>query len=213
MTNKEIYTTIDQILNILENNFKYKFGQKIPYDDVYEMINDLYILFQNFENRTKECGQLVIKRYIPLIDLLIKVDGNPEHVIKYEEILKYSYKIGARISLEHYMVYREWNEPEKEKFFEPRYNILSGYIHFLQEIDTNPNFLTLIFNAPSGYGKTYPEKVSEAWSYGACDERGTILSLCSNDEVVKGGSRVVIDEIKSEHFGEVFPHLKYDKED
>ena len=213
MTNKEIYTTIDQILNILENNFKYKFGQKIPYDDVYEMINDLYILFQNFENRTKECGQLVIKRYIPLIDLLIKVDGNPEHVIKYEEILKYSYKIGARISLEHYMVYREWNEPEKEKFFEPRYSILSGYIHFLQEIDTNPNFLTLIFNAPSGYGKTFPEKISEAWSYGACDERGTILSLCSNDEVVKGGSRVVIDEIKSEHFGEVFPHLKYDKED
>lgn len=153
MTNKEIYTTIDQILNILENNFKYKFGQKIPYDDVYEMINDLYILFQNFENRTKECGQLVIKRYIPLLDLLIKVDSNPEHVIKYEEILKYSYKIGARISLEHYMVYREWNEPEKEKFFEPRYNILSGYIHYLQEIDTNPNFLTLIFNAPSGYGK------------------------------------------------------------
>ena len=213
MTNKEIYTNIDQILNILENNFKYKYGEKIPYDDVFEMIKDLYILFQNFENRTKECGQVIIKRYIPLLDLLIKVDNNPDHVIKYEEILKYSYKVGARISLEHYMVYREWNEPEKEKFFEPRYNILSGYIHFLQEIDTNPNFLTLIFNAPSGYGKTFPEKISEAWSYGGADERGTILALCSNDEVVKGGSRVVIDEIKSEHFGEVFPHLKYDKED
>lgn len=213
MDSKEIYSNIDKILTILENNFRYKYGKKIPYPDVFELINDLYVLFQNFENHKKECGNLVIKRYIPLLDLMIKVDTNPQHIQEYEKILRYSYKIGARISLEHYMVFREWYEPEKEKFFEPRYNILSGYIHYLQEIDTNPKFLTLIFNAPSGYGKTYPEKISEAWSYGACDERGTILALCSNDEVVKGGSRVVIDEIKSEHFGEVFPHLKYDKED
>ena len=212
MTNKEIYINIDKILTILENNFKYKFGKKIPYEDVFEMIKDLYILFQNFENRTKECGQLIIKRYIPLLDLMIKVDTNTSHLEEYERMLKYSYKVGARVSLEHYMVYREWNEPEKEKFFEPRYSILSGYIHYLQEIETNPNFHTLIFNAPSGYGKSYPEKISEAWSFGI-DDKGTILSLCSNDEVVKGGSRVVIDEIKSEHFGEVFPHLKYDKED
>ena len=213
MDSKEIYSNIDKILTILENNFRYKYGKKIPYSDVFELINDLYVLFQNFENHKKECGNLVIKRYIPLLDLMIKVDTNPQHIQEYEKILRYSYKIGARISLEHYMVFREWYEPEKEKFFEPRYNILSGYIHYLQQIDTNPKFLTLIFNAPSGYGKTYPEKISEAWSYGACDERGTILALCSNDEVVKGGSRVVIDEIKSEHFGEVFPHLKYDKED
>lgn len=212
MTNKEIYNTIDQILTILENNFKYKFGKKIPYEDVYEMIKDLYVLFQNFENKTKECGQTIIKRYIPLLDLMVKVDTNPKHLEDYATILKYSYKVGARVSLEHYMVYREWDEPEKEKFFEPRYNILSGYIHYLQEIEMNPNFHTLIFNAPSGYGKTFPEKVSEAWSYGI-DDKGTTLALCSNDEVVKGGSRVVIDEIKSESFGDVFPHLKYDKED
>lgn len=153
MTNKEIYKTIDEILTILENNFKYKYGKKIPYNDIFEMIKDLYILFQNFENRTKECGQLIIKRYIPLLDLMIKVDGDASHLEEYEKILKYSYKVGARVSLEHYMVYREWNEPEKEKFFEPRYNILSGYIHYLQEIEVNPNFHTLIFNAPSGYGK------------------------------------------------------------
>ena len=212
MEDRELYNTITEILTILENNYRYNYGKKMPYNDVYDMIRDLYVLFQNFEHNKKECGNLIIKRYIPLLDLLIKIDNNEEHLIEYENMLKYAYKIGARISLEHYMVYREWNEPEKDKFFEPRYNILAGYVHFLQEIDTNPNFHTLIFNAPSGYGKTYPEKISEAWSYGI-DDTGTILSLCSNDEVVKGGSRTVIDEIKSEHFGEVFPHLKFDKED
>lgn len=212
MSEKEIYESIDKLLTILENNFRYKYGKKISFEDIFEMINDLYVLFQNFETRTKECGELAIKRYIPLLDLLLKVDSNPNHSVEYLKILKYAYKLGARISLEHYMVYREWDEPDNEKFFEPRYNILAGYIHYLQEISCNPKFHTLIFNAPSGYGKTFPEKISEAWDFGI-DETGSILALCSNDDVVKSGSRTAIDEIKSEHFGEVFPHLKYDEED
>ena len=134
MTNKEIYNAIDKTLTILRNNFKYKFGKKIPYDEIYEMIKDLNVLFNNFENNTKECGEIVINRYIPLLDLLIKIDTNPNHLVDYEKFLKYAYKLGARVSLQHYMVYREWDEPEKEKFFEPRYNILVGYIHYLQEL-------------------------------------------------------------------------------
>lgn len=209
---KEIYIAIDKILTILENNFKYSYGKKIPFDEVFEMMKDLYALFCNFESETKECGKFVIKRYIPLLDLLVKIDTNPNHLVEYEKHLKNAYKLGARVSLEHYMVYREWEEPEKEKFFEPRYNILCGYIHYLQELELNPKFTTLIFNAPSGYGKTFPKKISEAWCFGI-DDTGTILSLCSNDDIVKAGSRTVIDEIKSECFGEVFPHLQWNEND
>lgn len=212
MQEKEIYNSIDKLLSILENNFRYKFTKKIPFEDIFEIVNDIYKLLTNYEQKTKECGQIVIKRYIPLLDLLIKIDNNEKRLIQYLKLLKYSYKIGSRISLEHYMVYREWDEPEKEKFFEPRYNILSGYIHFLQEMAINPNFTDLIFNAPSGYGKTFPEKIAEAWSFGI-DDTGAMLALCSNDDVVKAGSNLAMTEIKSEHFGEVFPHLKYDEND
>ena len=212
MEEKEIYKAIDSTLTILENNFRYAWGKKIPFEEVFEMIKDLHVLFCNYERNTKECGKIVVKRYIPLLDLLIKVDTNPNHSLEYVNYLKYAYKLGARVSLEHYMVYREWDEPEKEKFFEPRYNILSGYIHYLQELECNPNFHTLIFNAPSGYGKTYPKKISEAWSFGISNT-GAMLSLCSNDDVVKSGSRTVIDEIKSDSFGEVFPEMKYDETD
>ena len=212
MEDYKLYKTIDELLTILENNYRYSYGKKISFDEVFEMIKDLYILIQNVEKNTKKTGDIVIKRYIPLLDLLIKVDTNPKHSEKYDEILKYSYKIGARVSLEHYMVYREWNIPENEKFFEPRYNILVGYMHYLQELEVNPEFTTLIFNAPSGYGKTYPKKVSEAWSFGI-DNTGAMLSLCSNDDVVKSGSRTVIDEIKSEWFGEVFPNMKWSEDD
>ena len=209
---KKIYKTIDELLTILENNFRYSYGRKIPMKDVFEMVKDINVLTINFEKNVKECGKLVIKRFIPLLDLLIKIDTDPNHFPEYEKMLKNAYKLGARISLEHYMVYREWDEPEKEKFFEPRYRILIGYIHYLQELECNPNFHTLIFNAPSGYGKTYPKKISEAWSFGV-DNKGAVLSLCSNDDVVKSGSRTVIDEIKSEAFGEVFTDMKYEETD
>lgn len=59
---------------------------------------------------------------------------------------------------------------------------------------------------------TYPEKISEAWSFGK-DPTGTILSLCSNVDVVKGGSATVRDEMKSEKFGDVFPKMRFSKED
>ena len=214
MNKEELKTkkTIVEILDILTNNFRYSYGKKISFEDIFEMMKDLYSLFSNFEDNVQECGELVIKRYIPLLDLLVQVDTNPNHYQEYAKQLKFAYKLGARISLEHYMIYREWDEPEKEKFFEPRYNILAGYVHYLQELECNPNLRVLIFNAPSGYGKTYPKKVSEAWSFGI-DNEGAFLSLCSNDDVVKSGSRTVIDEMKSDAFGEVFPKMKWNEED
>ena len=56
------------------------------------------------------------------------------------------------------------------------------------------------------------EKLHEAFSYGV-DPTGTCLYLCSNDDVVKGGSRTVLEVIKSERFGQVFKEMKYDKAD
>ena len=212
MKDKQIYKTIDEILTILENNFRYKFGEKISYQDIFDMMNDLYALLQNYENNIQKCGEIATKRYIPLLDLLIKLDNNTNHLVEYEKMLKYAYKLGARISLEHYFVYREWEIPDKDKFFAPRFPAICGYIHFLQEIVLNPKFTDLIFNAPAGFGKTFPEKICEAWSFGI-DSTGAILSLCSNDTVVKNGSALVRQEIKSDAFGEVFPKMKYDKDD
>ena len=48
MSDKQIYETIDKILTILEQNFKYDYGKKIPYDDIYDMMNDLYSLFCSY---------------------------------------------------------------------------------------------------------------------------------------------------------------------
>lgn len=209
----QIRKYIDEYLAILIANFDVKTKKKISYNEIFELISDLHGLFNLYAEKNHiEAGKLVIKKYIPLLDMLIKIDKNKDNCAKYEQYIKNAYRIAARISFEHYMIYREWDERMEDRFFAPRYEAIIGYIHYLQEIVYNPKFQLLIFNAMSGFGKTYPEKISEAWAFGV-DPTRTVLSLCSNEDVVKGGSRTVIDEIKSEWFGEVFPNLRWSEED
>ena len=213
MKNDNFEEYIIKYFEILEANFgkKIKDTDRIPLKKVFEMVEDLNsMISQLFEKKPVEAGKLSKLRYIPLLNYLIKVDKTQKE--KYNEIIYNAYRMASRVSLEHYFIYREWNEPVKEKFFTPRYQILRGYIHYLEEIATNPNFRMLVACLPSGYGKTYPEKISEAWNFGL-DPTGTVLSLCSNERVVNGGSNTVRNELKSEEFGSVFANLKYDRDD
>ena len=83
---KDIEIAIDKTLTILENNFRYNYGKKIPFEDIFEMIKDLKILLSNYEVEVKKCGKIVIERLIPLLDLLVKVDTNTNHLIEYSYI-------------------------------------------------------------------------------------------------------------------------------
>lgn len=211
LTESEVLKYITDIFSILDKNFGYKVKNKMNYDDILDMLNDLYALFNRyFELNQVGASKLCVKKYIPLLNLMYKIDI--KNKVEYEKQLHNAYRIGARTNLEHYFIYREWDDEPSNKFFAPRYEIMQGYVHYLEEIVTNPNLRLLIANMPSGFGKTFPEKVSEAWAFGV-DPTKTVLSLCSNEDVVKGGSRVVLDEIKSDWFGEAFPDMKYDEND
>lgn len=209
----------DKIINYLENYFDIintyftlpKDKKNVSFEEIFQMTKDIDVMLTDLATKDyKEAGKIAIVRVIPFLNLMLKICVANDKLALVEKFLHNTYRIASRISLEHYFIYREWYD--SEKFFAPRYEILRGYIHYLQEIVTNPKFELIIFNAPSGYGKSYPEKISEAWAFGV-DPSGTVLSLCSNEDVVLGGSRTVIDEIKSEWFGEVFPDLKYSPED
>lgn len=204
---------IDDYLTIFENNLQKNTpkDKRIPLNKILEMVSDLNTMFEAyFKEEPVKASEMALKRYIPLLDLMLKLDKN--NAEEYEKYLHTAYKIASRTSLEHYFIYREWGERKEDKFFAPRFDIMRGYIHYLQEIVTNPNFKMLIVMMPSGYGKTYPEKISEAWAFGI-DPTGTVLALCSNEDVVKGGSSTVRNEMKTEWFGEVFPNMKYSSED
>lgn len=209
---KVIRSTIDEILGIIKRNvissnpqWKYSFTQ------IYELMVDLKGLFDIYiEQNARECGRLVISDYIRIINFLIKVEQSDDRKVKYHDHLENAYRIAGRVSLEHFIIYYEWYE--EERLLEERYEILSGYCYYLNRMCFDRTFEGIIANLPSGYGKSRMVRFYEAFRLGI-EPEGTFLSLCSNDDLVKGQSRSVIDIIKNERYGNVFPHMRYSKED
>lgn len=207
MNKSELEKTINNILTTLEKNFKYNYGKKIPYEQIFELTNTLMDLFHAYLTVEEyPCCDIIIKRYIPLLNLLVVIDNNTIRLPKYHELLKESYRISARRSLLHWLVYYEWDMPIK--VFETRVKILDAYIHYLNYMCWNKKDLTLVVNLPSGWAKTYTYAHYCAFRIGT-DQDGTFLSICSNDDLVKQMSRTIMNIIMSDQFGEVFPHLSY----
>jgi len=211
MSNKSLRDYILKYIAIIDCNLKKK-TKVIPLSELIDMLNDLNeMLNEYYLEDTSKCSDIAILKYAPILKEIMKQDKSKENRGFYQSLMKNAFRMCSYNSFHHYMLYREWDE--KDKFYLPRLNIMQGYIHYLEELDdVNSSVNLVICNMPSGYGKTYPEKISEAWSFGK-DPTGTILSLCSNVDVVKGGSATVRDEMKSEKFGEVFPKMRYSKED
>ena len=174
-------------------------------------MQDLKGLFDIYTDlNARECGRIAIRKYIKLITLLIDLESSDERKISYHDHLENAYRIAAKISLEHFIIYYEWYETEK--LLEDRYEILEGYCYYLNRMCFDRSFEGIIANLPSGYGKSRMVRFYEAFRLGI-ESEGTFLALCSNDDLIKGQSRSVIDIIKSERYGNVFPHLKWNKED
>lgn len=210
MNKKELEKTLDNLLSTLEQNFKYSYGKKISFENIFELMQDIEKIFQVYIDMEEiKATNGIIKRYIPLLRLLIAIDNNYDRLPKYQEMLKEAYRLSARHNFESFLIYYEWDN--KEKLYETRYSILKPYAYYLNKMVFDKNFETLIVNLPSGYGKSRLVRLYEAYTFGV-KPHATFLALCSNDDLIRGQSRSVIDIIKSEKFGEVFPKMKYERE-
>lgn len=209
---KEILDTTNLLFDEIESSFKVG-AKKIEFKTLFSLMQDLYDLMQSLDLLdTKNCSKLAISRYIPLLNLLIKLDSKyncEERLVVYHDHLKKAYTYAARINFEHFLIRYEWDS--NDKVYEKRNEILRSYVYYLNYMCYHPEFETIVCNLPSGYGKTRIEKLYEAFRLGL-DPTGTFLSICSNDGLVKSASRSVIDIIKSEEYAEIFPKLNFLKD-
>lgn len=209
---KEIRETIDSVLEVINGNFvKGSRTKRLKPSEIYTLMRDLKGLFNIYsEQNARECGKIVITKYIRLIELLMDIDSSDDRKAEYLQDLENACRIAGKVSLEHFIRYYEWHE--EEKLLEDRYEILEGYCYYLNKMCFDRSFEGIIANLPSGYGKSRMVRYYEAFRLGV-ESSGTFLALCSNDDLIKGQSRSVIDIIKSERYGDVFGHLKFSKED
>lgn len=207
MDKKKLEKTIDNILTTLETNFRYKDINKLSFDNSLELIKTLMELYHVYiKIDQQKCFISISKRYIPLLNLLIAIDSKSSRLPEYHDLLKESYRLSARQSFLHWLIYYEWDLPIK--VFEPRIKILEGYIYYLNYMCWNKKDLTLIVNLPSGWAKTYTYAQYCAFRIGT-DQDGTFLSICSNDDLVKQMSRTIMNIIMTDQYGDVFEKLDY----
>lgn len=206
----EVRATIENIFRIIDASFLGRNrGKKLNFTEIFELMNDLRGLFNIYaEKEPKEAGKMAVNKYIKLLTMLIKLDVSRERLKEYHDQLENAYRIAGSVSLEHFIIYYEWYE--EEKFFEERYEILEGYCYYLNRMCFDRSFEGIIANLPSGYGKSRMVRYYEAFRLGQ-DSGGTFLALCSNDNLINGQSRSVIDIIKNPRYGDVFPNLRWSK--
>lgn len=206
MTTISTKESIANFLKYLETEFKEKRHYRLDEKVLFDMMKDLKILFEMYIVEDVEtCTKIIKYKYIPILNFLIKFSMKQEYKSEYLSQLENAYRLAGRWDLECFIIYYEWEE--EDKLYEKRYGILNGYVYYLNEM-AHRRVNNIIANMPSGYGKTRTVKFYEAFRLGL-EPKGTFLSLCSNDTVVKGGSRSVIDIIKSERYGQVFPESSY----
>lgn len=208
---KQVVELINKSLKALDDNFtNQRYKKTLTYEEVYFIFEELNKLFGIYYGlNLYECCKLAINRYIPLLNLIVKLDTHIDRKVKYSNFLKEAYRMGARISLEHFMIYYDWDN--KDKFYENRVDILEGLIYYLNSMAYNRKIKLLVVNMPSGWGKTRSVKMYEAWRLGIRPQEA-FLSLARSDRLLKQGSASVVEIIKSEQFREVFPKLDYTKD-
>lgn len=210
MESNDLIKLITDTFELIKN---YDFANQEVRTLIEPILNDLSSEFEEYSRiDKKECGRFIIINYIPLLQKISSYETDKNRLLNYHSYLENAYKLAARVSLEHFIVYMEWWWSKDDKLLEPRYDILKAYVFYLNKMCFDETFEGMIVNLPSGYGKSRICRYYEAFRLGI-DPSGTFLALCSNDDLIKGQSRSVIDIIKSERYGNVFPELKYDKSD
>ena len=204
MKNKQL---ILEVIELLVPHFTRK--KLISVDDEYNLVCDLFSLLKEYVNENVGDACKYIVRYaIPYLQTCVGKERNAERLNKLYNMLKECYCFAGRRSLEHFIIFYEWDWDDEVKLLENRYNILIPYVYYLNKLAFDPNLEFVLCAMPSGWGKSRIMKYYEAWRFGVQSE-GCIIALCSNDDLVKSLSRSVIDIIKNEEYAKVFPHLNY----
>ena len=200
----ETKQTIDEIIEILKST-------PLEPDILFQTVVDLYNLLKLYiEEDTSDACKYFISIMIPFLQKVLLIEKDEMRSQKYYEMYKTSYGYAARRSLEHFIFYYEWDWEEKDKLLENRYEILIPFIYYLNKMAFNDKLEYVLASYMPSAGKSRVTCYYEAWRLGV-QNGGCFLRISYSDLLVKGFSRSVIDIIKSDEYGFIFPELSYKK--
>lgn len=200
----ETKQTIDEIIKVLKTT-------SLDKKTLFQSVKDLYsLLIVYLEENTSDACRYFTNILIPFLQKVLMVETNEERSQKYYEMYKNSHGFAARRSLEHFILYYEWDWEQKDKLLENRYEILMPFVYYLNKMTFDENLQYVLASYMPSAGKSRCTCYYEAWRLGV-QSGGCFLRISYSDLLAKGFSRSVIDIIKSEEYAFVFPHLNYKK--
>lgn len=177
MKNKQL---ILEVIELLVPHFTRK--KLISVDDEYNLVCDLFSLLKEYINENVGDACKYIVRYaIPYLQTCVGKERNAERLNKLYNMLKECYCMAGRRSLEHFIIFYEWDWDDEVKLLENRYNILIPYVYYLNKLAFDPNLEFVLCAMPSGWGKLItnqcPILTKEGWKkHGDLTTKDYVLS-------------------------------------
>ena len=113
----------------------------------------------------------------------------------------------ARRSLEHFIIFMEWDKSSARQVYLNRKEVLQGFVYYLNKIAFDPKLKYIIASFPPSYGKSFAVNYYTAWTYGLDMNAGN-LRISYSEELVNGFSRSIKDLISDPKYAEIFPDFK-----
>lgn len=201
--------TIEELFELIRLDYTKKQVDRMSLEDKFTLINHIFVLLNNFiQEDISETCRITIKNFIPMLEMTLVEPYEPETLVKLYEMYKKSFAIAGRRSLEHFILYYEWDWRQEDKLYENRQEVLKPFVFYLNKSAFDEKLKYVIASYMPSSGKSRVMSYYEAWRLGI-EPNGAILRISYDDSLVKGFSRSVIDIIKTEQFGDVFPELNY----
>jgi len=183
----------------------------MPLNDKYILASHICTLLISYlNNDVNDTCKICIKSYIPYLEKFLSEPFEPEQLVDLYGMYKKAFAIAGKRSLEHFILYYEWDWRQEDKLYENRQSVLKPFVFYLNKSAFDNNLKMVIASYMPSSGKSRVMSYYEAWRIGI-DPTGAILRISYDDSLVKGFSRSVIDIIKSNQFSDVFPELNYAK--
>lgn len=203
--------TIEELFVILREDYKKPPKYKLPLPERANLIKHINTLLYVYVNEDiRDCITICIKSFIPLLELNLVEPYEKNTLVELYDIYRKSFALAGKRSLEHFIMYYEWNWRQEDKLYENRFQVLKPFVFYLNKSAFDPKLKIVIASYQPSSGKSRCMSYYEAWRLGV-DKTGAILRISYDDSLVKGFSRSVIDIMKTPEYADVFPEFNYSK--
>jgi predicted phage terminase large subunit-like protein len=182
------------------------------------LVDEIYHYLPTLPNRG---GEAQIRAYIkdiiglilPLIRTKIKKYYNPRsdnerlYLKEYTDLYDDFYAICASRSLEMFVLYMEWDLPDKDKVFTYNLNCFHGFWYYMNKMVLDGTIKNIVERCPTGYGKSYSNTLAMGFILGY-DINADILKICGSPDQTTNCSTAIVELLCKKRYAKVFKYYE-----